>query len=70
MWQSVASFGGWFTQRDDIKSIMKLCQFGRVDLKAIIDETYLPENCQEVYTRLINDPSFPVVSQFDWRNIR
>lgn len=64
------SFGGWFTQRDDIKSIMKLCQFGRVDLKAIIDETYLPKNCQEVYTRLITDPSFPVVSQFDWRNIR
>jgi len=64
------SFGGWFTQRDDIKAIMKLCQFGRVDLKAMIDETYLPENCQEVYTRLITDPSFPVVSQFDWRNIR
>lgn len=64
------SFGGWFTQRDDIKSIMKLCQFGRVDLKEIIDETYLPKNCQEVYTRLITDPSFPVVSQFDWRNIR
>ena len=64
------SFGGWFTQRDDIKSIMKLCQFGRVDLKAIIDETYLPKNCQEVYTRLITDPSFPVVAQFDWRNIR
>lgn len=64
------SFGGWFTQRDDIKAIMKLCQFGRVDLKAMIDETYLPNNCQEVYARLINDPGFPVVSQFDWRNIR
>ena len=55
---------------EQLKSIMKLCQSGRVDLKAIIDETYLPEICQEVYTRLITDLCFPVVLQFYWRNVR
>ena len=49
---------------------MKLCALGRIDFKGIIDETYSPEECSEVYQRLINDKNFPVVSQFDWRNIK
>ncbi len=32
------------------------------------NETYLPEECPEVYNRLISDKNFPVVVQFDWRD--
>ncbi|MBQ3124165.1 MAG: zinc-binding dehydrogenase [Clostridia bacterium] len=63
------SLPGYFTHTDDIKTILKLCEFGRMDLKAMVDEVHLPGDCSEVYTRLINDKNFPVVSQFDWRGI-
>ncbi|MBQ8189935.1 MAG: zinc-binding alcohol dehydrogenase [Lachnospiraceae bacterium] len=60
------SYPGWFTQKDDIKSIMRLCEFGRIDLKKMIFETHSPQECTEVYTRLVNDRTFPPVVQFDW----
>ncbi len=58
-----------FTQKDDIKTILKLCQMGRINLSDMVDEVYSPYDCEEVYTRLINDSSFPVVAQFDWRKL-
>ena len=61
---------GWFTGKDDITAIMKLSEYGRINFKDMIDETFSPEDCKEVYTRLINDRNFPVVSQFDWRNTK
>ena len=61
------SYPGYFTQRDDIKAILKLCAMNRISLKDMANEVYLPENCGEVYNRLINDKNFPVVVQFDWR---
>lgn len=59
---------GYFTQIDDIKSILKLCELKRIRLKDMIDEVYPPENCSEVYNSLTHDKNFPVVVQFDWRN--
>jgi len=59
---------GYFTQRDDIKSLLKLCELNRISLKALVDEVHFPKNCTEVYSRLINDKDFPVVVQFDWRD--
>ena len=64
------SHPGYFTQRDDIKTILKLSQMGRINLEKMVDEVYLPEDCTEVYTRLVNDKNFPVVSQFDWRDVK
>lgn len=66
----VESHPGWFTHRDDISSILKLCASGRIDLECMIKETHFPDECHEVYTRLINDKDFPVVVQFDWRNVK
>lgn len=63
------SYPGWFTQKDDIKSIMRLCEFGRIDLKKMISETHSPQECTEVYTRLINDRSFPPIVQFAWSGV-
>ncbi len=59
-----------FTQRDDVCTILRLCSGKRIDLKGMIDEVYSPEDCHEVYARLINDKNFPTVSQFDWRTLK
>ena len=63
------SYPGHFTIRDDIKTILKLCASGRLDLKSIIDEVYSPIECPEVYARLVNDKNFPTVVQFDWERL-
>ncbi len=63
------SYPGFFTARDDIKTILNLCKMGRLDLKSLVEETYSPSECQEVYTRLINDRNFPTVVQFEWSEV-
>lgn len=60
---------GLFTTADDIKAVLKLCESGRLDLKSLIDEMHQPCECEEVYSRLINDKNFPAVVQFDWREV-
>lgn len=62
------SHPGWFTHRDDIKAVLKLCGGGRLCLENLIEETHSPTECPEVYNRLIFDKDFPVVVQFDWRD--
>lgn len=66
---SVDSSPGFFTQRDDIKSILKLCAGKRVDMKSLVQEVHSPKDCTEVYTRLVNDKDFPVCVQFDWSRL-
>ncbi|MBE6695994.1 MAG: zinc-binding alcohol dehydrogenase [Ruminococcaceae bacterium] len=63
----IESHPGYFTHRDDIKAVLKLISGGRLDLKEMIKETHTPEECADVYTRLINDKNFPILVQFDWR---
>lgn len=62
------SHPGWFTHRDDIKSVLKLCQGDRLCLENLIEETHSPSECPEVYQRLATKRDFPIVVQFDWRN--
>jgi threonine dehydrogenase-like Zn-dependent dehydrogenase len=63
------SHPGWFTQKDDILTQMRLSELGRLDLKKMIFETYSPAECREVYDRLVSDRNFPPVVQFDWRRL-
>ena len=63
------SHPGWFTHDDDIKAILKLCHTGRLSFDEPIDATYSPEECFEVYTRLISDRSCPAIMQFDWHKL-
>lgn len=63
------SHPGWFTHRDDIQAVLKLCAGKRIDLKSMIKETHDPKDCQSVYTRLVQDRDFPTVVQFDWRKV-
>lgn len=60
------SSGGWWTQDDDIKALIKLTEMGRLDLADLIDEIYSPMNAPKVYDRLAREKAFPIV-QFDWR---
>ena len=59
---------GWWTQRDDVNTTIKLTEMGRIKLSDIIDEIHSPVEAPEVYTRLANEKSFPMV-QFDWREL-
>lgn len=63
------SHPGWFTHRDDIKAVLRMCGGGRLCLADIIEETHSPEECGDVYLRLVLDKEFPVGVQFDWRRL-
>ena len=63
------SYPGYFTTADDIRTILNLCANKRVNLKDMIDETHSPKECREVYSRLVNDKSFPTVVQFNWEDL-
>lgn len=63
------SYPGHFTHRDDMKAQLRLIELGRVNLKAMIDETHSPEECAEVYSRLVKEKNFPTFVQFDWRKV-
>ena len=62
------SSNGWWTQRDDIATILRLTEMGRIKLSDLVDETHSPMEAPEIYTRLANEKSFPMV-QFDWRKL-
>ena len=63
------SYPGYFTTIDDMKTVLNLCEGGRISHKALVDEVLSPEECTEVYSRLVNDKNFPSVVQFDWTKI-
>lgn len=60
---------GWFTEVDDMKAIMRLMGSGRLKLDNMESEMHSPEECPEVYQRLINDREFPPIVQFDWSRV-
>lgn len=62
----VESYPGYFTHVDDMRASMNLCRGGRYSLSAMIKETHSPEECAEVYDRLIKERNFPTLVLFDW----
>lgn len=60
------SYGGWFTHEDDIRAVLDMIHYHRIDLASMIKETRLPEECAAVYDRLASDHGFPTVLQFDF----
>ncbi len=57
---------GFWTEADDVKALIKLTDYGRLNLQSLTDETHSPAEATEVYKRLAENPAFPV-TQFDWR---
>ncbi len=66
---SLESHGGWWTQKNDINTILKLTSFGRMKLSDLVEETHSPEEAPAVYARLAKEKTFPLV-QFDWRRLK
>ena len=64
----IESYPGYWTQKDDIQTLIKLESMGRISLEKMVEETYSPENAPNVYTRLVTEQCFPMV-QFDWKKI-
>lgn len=56
---------GLWTERDDVRALLRLIQGGRIDLGRLVQEVHSPEDAPAVYVRLATERSFPVV-QFDW----
>lgn len=63
------SSAGLWTVRDDMSAVLKMIALGRLSLASMVDETHSPEEAHEVYTRLANEKTFPIV-QFDWRKLK
>jgi len=59
------SFGGWWTETKDFEAILKLTRLGRLSLSSLVEEVHSPNLATEVYTRLCEEKTFPIV-QFDW----
>lgn len=62
------SFSGWWTERDDFEAVLKLAMLGRLKLSDLVEETHSPKEAFEIYNRLCDDKTFPLV-QFDWSEI-
>ena len=63
---SFESHHGYFTQKDDIKAILKLISGKRINLKDVVDKVYSPKDCEKVYKELVSNKGFPSIVQFDW----
>ena len=64
----VESSKGLWTTHDDIMAQFNLLSTGRLDYDRLISEVHSPLEAPEVYARLLNDKSFPIV-QFDWSRL-
>ncbi len=62
------SSAGHWTTHDDAIAIIKLLKGNRLEFKSLIEEVHTIAEVPEIYNRLINDKSFPIV-QFDWNTI-
>ena len=62
------SSNGWWTERDDFETILKLTRLGRLNLSGLVEEVHSPIEATEVYSRLAAEKAFPLV-QFDWSKI-
>lgn len=63
------SYPGWWTELDDMLTLKRLTQYGRLSLASFVEETNSPEDAPEVFRRLATQKSFPI-HQFDWRLLK
>lgn len=62
---AVDSSGGWWTQKDDMETLIKQHEFNRIRLGDMVDAVFSPEEAPRIYERLAREKAFPVV-QFNW----
>jgi len=62
------SHEGWWTERDDVKALIRLISLGRLNPAVLLEEVHSPEEAPAVYARLAQGGAFPMV-QFDWTQL-
>lgn len=65
----VESYPHHWTHQDDCKAILDMIVAGRLQVAPIVSRVVSPEDCAEIYNQLCDDPTFPMGTVFDWRNI-
>ena len=60
---------GWWTERDDAKSIIRMLSLGRIEFDSLVEEVHSPDEATAVYDRLARERTFPLV-QFDWSMLK
>jgi threonine dehydrogenase-like Zn-dependent dehydrogenase len=66
----VESYPHHWTHQDDCKAILAMIGAGRMQVAPMVSRVVSPEDCEEIYNQLCDDPAFPMGTVFDWRNIK
>lgn len=66
----VDSYPGYWTARDDYRTLLALMAVGRIQTRPIVSEVVSPEGAHDVYERLADDPHPPLGIAFDWSQLR
>lgn len=66
----VDSYPGYWTARDDYRTLLALLAAGRLRVRPIISEVVSPERAPAVYTRLAEEKHPPLGIVFDWQELR
>ena len=66
----VESYPHHWTHQDDCKAILDMIAAGRIQVAPIVSRVVSPEDCTEIYNQLCDDPTFPMGTVFDWREIK
>jgi threonine dehydrogenase-like Zn-dependent dehydrogenase len=63
------SSAGFWTDNDDLQTVLNLTKGKRLNFKDMIFEIHSPFEAGQVYDRLANDKNFPIGVLFDWRSV-
>ncbi|MHB8995491.1 MAG: zinc-dependent alcohol dehydrogenase [Armatimonadota bacterium] len=66
----VDSYPGYWTARDDYRTLLALIATGRLKVRPIISEIVSPKCAPAIYTRLAQEKHPPLGIVFDWEQIR
>jgi len=66
----VDSYPGYWTTRDDFRTLLALLAAGKLKVRPFISEVVSPERAPAVYTRLAEEPHPPLGLVFDWQELR
>lgn len=66
----VDSYPGYWTARDDYRTLLALLAAGRLKVRPIISEVVSPERAPDIYTRLAEEKHPPLGIVFDWQELR
>jgi len=64
------SYPGYWTARDDHRTMLAFIAAGRLQVRPIISEVVSPERAPEVYARLAEEKHPPLGIVFDWGKLR